>query len=149
MSALPDVDITTNGPVRVGITGEDGWWPHQPRDVVRVQAPDLRRVAAATAAVREAQPRVSVLVDIYVAIAGDAHIARTVLAATGGAGAAQSLLYVGTPTGLAGLITDIHALGLADGAVLIPLLPGVGELIAGEVMPALRSLGAVWERRPA
>jgi arginine repressor len=37
-----------------------------------------------------------------------------------------SLLYIGTPSGLAGLIADIDTLGIADGVMVRPLVvPGV------------------------
>ena len=52
----------------------------------------------------------------------------------------QTLLYVGTPAGLAGLIADIHALNIADGAVLIPRAAGVAELIPEAVLPVLRTM---------
>jgi hypothetical protein len=49
-----------------------------------------------------------------------------------------TLLYVGTATGLAGLVADLYALGMTDGAMLIPLIgEDVPALIRDEVLPEL------------
>lgn len=53
----------------------------------------------------------------------------------------ETLRYVGTPSGLAGLIADLYTLGLIDGAMLIPLVADdVAKLIFKEVLPELESL---------
>ena len=137
---MADFHIAPTGPLRVGVVLGDRVWLDTPGDVVRVRAADLRRVTQKAAAVREERPHVHALVDIDVMVARDAHSARAAMAAappTDG----STLLYVGTPVGLAGLIADIHALSIADGAVLIPLArDGVIDLIRDEVLPAVRTM---------
>jgi hypothetical protein len=132
--------IAPTGPLRIGVVLGDRLWLDTPGDVVRVRAADLRSVTQKAAALREERPNVHALVDIDVMIARDAHSARAAMAAappTDG----TTLLYVGTPVGLAGLIADIHALGIADGAVLIPLTrDGVTDLIRDEVLPEVRTM---------
>lgn len=126
----------------------DSW-----REVIRVRAVDLRAAqlgcAAAKAEIAAAgrnPDEVDVLVDIEVMIAPDAPTARHRLAELDAAAAGkwqpQTMLYVGTPTGLAGLIADMHAVGIADGVTLLPLsLPDVLGHIAFETAPWLESLG--------
>src|SRR5882757_5738610 len=114
---------------------------------VRVQAADLREARQKVATIRaEAGHDVPTLLDVEVVIAPDSRSARASLAildsALRTARRPASLLYVGTPKGLAGLIADIHTLGIADGVILQPLvLPGVLTHIVGEVLPALYPLG--------
>ena len=52
----------------------------------------------------------------------------------------DTMLYVGTPSGLAGLVADMHALGIADGAVLIPRTALAVDLIHDAVLPVLNSM---------
>ncbi|WP_157978611.1 MULTISPECIES: hypothetical protein [Nocardia] len=119
---------------------------------VRIQAPDLVEAAQRSAHVRTAAESaggpatVSVLVEIAVMIARDAPAARDRLARLDAyleqPWIPDSLSYVGTPTGLAGLLTDLHSVGVADGVVLQPmLLPEVLEHIAFDTLPRLESAG--------
>jgi alkanesulfonate monooxygenase SsuD/methylene tetrahydromethanopterin reductase-like flavin-dependent oxidoreductase (luciferase family) len=114
---------------------------------LRVQAADLRDAYQKVAAIRdEAGDDAPTLLDIEVMIAQDSRSARTSLAILDSAlrivRRPASLLYVGTPSGLAGLIADIHTLGIADGVVLRPLVvPGVLSYILDDVLPALYPLG--------
>ena len=64
------------------------------------------------------------MVDIDFVIAHDARSARALTLAGGDEPDRQTLLLRRDPAGLAGLIADIHALNIADGAVLIPGPPG-------------------------
>ncbi len=88
---------------------------------------------------------VSVFVDIEVIIDRDARSARLALAALDARlttpRTPDSLRYIGTASGLAGLIVDIHVLGIADGVALLPLVePDGQERIVNGVLPLL--LGA-------
>ncbi|TDO18084.1 hypothetical protein EV580_1265 [Mycobacterium sp. BK086] len=131
-----DIDITQNRPLRLGVLLAGGVVWDTDGAVERVRATDLGEMGRMSARLRRAHPGVDVVADIDVVIAADARTAR---ALAGGAhdSAGHTLLYIGTPSGLAGLIADIHALGIADGAVLIPRAAGVAELIRDAVLPAL------------
>lgn len=125
------------------------------REVVRIRAADLgaaQRICADirsdVAACGRDPDSVSVLVDIAVMVAADAPTARRRLTELNRRVADSwqppSLLYVGTPTGLAGLIADMHTVGIGDGVTLLPLsLPDVVGPIVYETIPWLTSLGAV------
>jgi alkanesulfonate monooxygenase SsuD/methylene tetrahydromethanopterin reductase-like flavin-dependent oxidoreductase (luciferase family) len=140
MDTMADFDISPS-PVRVGIALRSEVWLDSPEDLVRIRAHDLRDAARKTAATREDRPDVDVLVDIEVVIARDARTARAIVRESDVHHAGDTLLYVGTPAGLAGLIADIQALGIAEGAVLIPLAGvGVADLIRLEVLPELHRM---------
>lgn len=135
---MTGIDITTKGPVRLGLIDGDTVWLST-GDAIRVRAPDLRRLAHQVTQVREEHPGCAVVVDIEVALAQDVHGARAALAKAGDPPTPDTLLYVGTPSGLAGLVGDLHALGMTDGAMLISLVSdGVLELIREQVLPELR-----------
>jgi hypothetical protein len=139
-------DVTPTGPLRVGVgVAPDG--------AIRVRAVDLRALGHQTAVARAEHPGAPVLVDIDVVISDQAQAARALLARFGPK-RGDTLLYVGTPAGLAGLITDIHSLGIADGAVLLPMTgAGILDLIYDDVLPRLSTTGpvpsGVREARPA
>lgn len=135
-----DIDIDIHGPARVAVIDGSDLWIDSPREFLRVQGSDLRRVAQRAASAREEYPGVDVLADIDVMIDGDAAGARDKMAAAHIVPRADALTYVGTPAGLAGLITDLHALGICDGAVLRPLMPGVAGLIRGRVLQELNTM---------
>ena len=143
--SMPDFDISPNGPLRIGIG-------HAPDGATRIRAVDLRAVAQRVAAVRAEDPDAVVVVDIDVMIADEAQSARAMLARLGSE-RGDTLLYVGTPSGLAGLIADIHALGIADGAVLLPATDAARALIYRDVLPLLSTMGPMpaltWEPSPA
>jgi alkanesulfonate monooxygenase SsuD/methylene tetrahydromethanopterin reductase-like flavin-dependent oxidoreductase (luciferase family) len=127
---MPNFDISPKRRLRVGIGDA-------PEGATRVRAVDLRALRQEGAVVREEQPNAVVVVDIDVVIADDARSARATFARVAGE-PGDTLLYVGTPSGLAGLITDIHALGIADGAVLLPMVDeGILDLIYHQVLPSL------------
>lgn len=139
-AAMADVDIIGRRPLQLGVAnaGEVSWMT--PADAVRVRGADLGEVARRAAAARRSNPDSDVVVDIEFVIAPDARSARALSTVDPDSTADQTLFYVGTPAGLAGLIADIHALGIADGAVLIPRAAGVAELIGAAVLPVLSTM---------
>lgn len=78
-----------------------------------------------------------VVVDIDVMVDVDAATARARVAEAADRPTADTLVYVGTAGGLAGLIIDMHALGICDGAVLRPLVAGFGAAIRDSVLAEL------------
>lgn len=139
---MAQVDITPRGPLRLGIASAQRLWMNSPGSPVRVRAVDLRDLSQQVRAIRAESPDVDVVVDIEIMIARDAPTAREAMTRIGNHDG-STLLYVGTPTGLAGLVADIHALGIADGAVLIPLVDdGVIGLIHDVVIPQLQTMAA-------
>jgi hypothetical protein len=136
-----DHDISVPARVRVGLADGETVSIDRRGRFVRVKGIDLRTVAHRTTTAREVHPDHDVLVDIEVMIATSAAEARARLASAGITPSGDSLVYVGTPTGLAGLVTDIHALDICDGAILRPLLPGVAELIRERVLAELSTMG--------
>jgi hypothetical protein len=136
---LPDgslVDLTS--PVGVG-------GMCLPAPVVRIEAPDLRAASRQTAALHaEAAARgdeAAVLVDLEVVIDRDMCAARATLAGLTRPPTPNTLRYVGTAAGLAGLIADIHTLQLTDGVTLIPLSELALDLILDEALPQLQTMG--------
>lgn len=148
---MPDFDFAPRGPLRVCIAHAGHSRLNVPGDFVRVRGADLRDVSHHAAEARDAKPGAVVLVDIDVTIAHSAHRARQIHSDVGPPESSDTLLYVGTPIGLAGLLTDIHALGITDGAVLIPSTLLVHQLITADVLPALSALAGlpVDHARPA
>ena len=134
----PDIDLAAKNPLRLGVAYGDTVWLNTPGELIRVRAEDLRELAQQVTTVRQQHPGRDVVVDIDVVIAGEARWARAALAKAGGAPKHGTLLYVGTATGLAGLVADLYVLGLTDGAMLIPLLgEDMPALIRDEVLPEL------------
>jgi alkanesulfonate monooxygenase SsuD/methylene tetrahydromethanopterin reductase-like flavin-dependent oxidoreductase (luciferase family) len=143
---MPQFDTRPKGLLRIGV-GE------APDGAVRVRAVDLRALGQQAAVARAEHPGAAVVVDIDVAIAEDARSARVTVADLNRE-PGDTLLYVGTPDGLVGLIADIHSLGIADGAVLLPMTgSGTLDLIYDRVLPKLSPTGpassAIREARPA
>lgn len=93
---------------------------------IRVRATDLRDLARRTCEARSEHPEAVVLIDVYVMIAEDFRTAHQKFSTAGGLVREQTetLLYVGTPAGLASLLSDIRVLGIADGAFLLPAVAG-------------------------
>lgn len=83
---------------------------------VRISAPDLAQARRLRARIEDDS---AVILDITVAVAADYRSARLQVA-----GNDVNVRYVGTILGLAGLIADIDAAGVADGVTLIPAAPG-------------------------
>jgi alkanesulfonate monooxygenase SsuD/methylene tetrahydromethanopterin reductase-like flavin-dependent oxidoreductase (luciferase family) len=122
-----------------------------PPTVVRIQAVDLRDAQRIRAGIRSdaiAAGRdpdtISVLLDIETLVAPTAFEARIELAQLDAVQPHESsaVTYIGTPSGLAGLIADIAATEVADGVTLRPLeLPASLEHIVLDVVPALSDRG--------
>ncbi|UMB68322.1 hypothetical protein [Mycobacterium paraterrae] len=97
-------------------------------ETVRIEAPDLRRAQRFSAQIRadavDDGCGPSVMLDIEVVIDADPPTARRRLSAaleTLNDCASNTVRFVGTASGLAGLIADVYVLGIADGVALIPL----------------------------
>jgi hypothetical protein len=133
-----DIDVGARQPLRLGIDCGATLWLDRPARVLRVRAPDLRTLSQRVTLARQGGAGHAVLADIEVAVAGDARSAREGVAAAGGAPDHEVLQYVGTVAGLAGLVSDLYVLGLADGAVLIPIAgPMTGEQIRADLLREL------------
>lgn len=148
-----DIDLTQNRPLRLGVALSDRILWDSDTAAERIQGIDLADVARKSLSQRREQPDVDVVADIQVVIAAEARTARAMLGANAGETCDRTLLYVGTPSGLVSLITDIHALGIVDGAVLVPRAAGVAGLIRDAVLPLLQTSlqlpAAGREARPA
>ncbi|GGG20485.1 hypothetical protein GCM10007304_37970 [Rhodococcoides trifolii] len=121
-------------------------------ETVRIQASDLSEAQAQRTRLRQAfaeaghdVDQLSVVLDVDMHIAVDARTARKELGSAVSVPAPRSLLYVGTASGLAGLIADIKAADVADGVNLHPILDrgDVVVRVVDEVLPWLASRGAV------
>ncbi|OZD47475.1 hypothetical protein [Rhodococcus sp. 06-1477-1A] len=119
-------------------------------DVVRIQASDLRESQQHRARVRaeavergESADSAAVFLDLEIHIATDARTARREFAALDAPTSPASIRYVGTPAGLASLISDVTAADVADGVTLT--VPGdvarQSVLINNAVLPLLESRG--------
>jgi len=92
---------------------------------VRIRATDLRDATRKSAAIRaEAEDRgektPEIFLDVEVIIDRDAATAFTTLdSRPTPIGSPAPLRYVGTARGLAGFISDVQRLGIADGVVLV------------------------------
>ncbi|MEN0135493.1 MAG: hypothetical protein AAGC80_10115 [Rhodococcus sp. (in: high G+C Gram-positive bacteria)] len=118
-------------------------------ETVRITAPDLREAQRKRSSIRagfeESGGRVDVLLDVVVHIAPDARTARR--EAGGGHRGGHTVVYVGTPSGLASLICDIRAADVADGVIAVPAV-AVGssrdscvQLLLDDVLPILEARG--------
>ena len=111
----------------------------------RVRATDLRRAAAMHDDLSDPAGAVIAVLDVEFLIAPTARAARTEYRNRGfDKDDATTVRYVGTPGGLAGLIADIGAVGVADGVVLIGLDDGEStELLSSTTLPRLLQDGIV------
>jgi alkanesulfonate monooxygenase SsuD/methylene tetrahydromethanopterin reductase-like flavin-dependent oxidoreductase (luciferase family) len=117
---------------------------------VRITAPDLREAQKKRSSIRAGFDeygtggRVDVLLDVLVHIAADARTARR--EAVGGH-RGDTVVYVGTPCGLASLILDIRAADVADGVTVVPAVAegsardSCVQLLLGDVLPILEARG--------
>jgi hypothetical protein len=119
--------------VRVATCVADTWIeagapgdPASSADVVRIQAEDLREAQRATARLRADAlvdgREIAVFLDVETYTAVDARTARSELSSFC-SDKPTSIRYIGTEPGLFGLISDIVAAGVADGATIIRLVP--------------------------
>ncbi|MBC2640669.1 MULTISPECIES: hypothetical protein [unclassified Rhodococcus (in: high G+C Gram-positive bacteria)] len=119
-------------------------------ETVRITAPDLREAQKKRSSIRAgfeergtSGGRVDVLLDVVVHIAADARTARR--EAVGGQG--HTVVYVGTPSGLASLILDIRAADVADGVTVVPVAAegrardSCAQLLLGDVLAFLEARG--------
>jgi alkanesulfonate monooxygenase SsuD/methylene tetrahydromethanopterin reductase-like flavin-dependent oxidoreductase (luciferase family) len=134
-----DIDLTQSRPLRLGVALCDRVLWDGNTGAERIRGVDLSDIARKSAHVRCIQPDVDVVADIDVVIAAEARTARAMFSLDADETGDSTLLYVGTPSGLASLITDLHALGITDGAVLIPRAAGSADLIRDAVLPLLYS----------
>jgi hypothetical protein len=126
---------------------------HKPApEIVRIAAGDLRAAQRTTARIHaEAIQRgrrhidVAVLVDLDAIIAGQASAARAQVTRgdirAAGAQHPETLRYVGTPSGLAGLITDIFRAEVADGVTVRPMSPETLTQFVETTLPLLQTHG--------
>lgn len=161
-SRLPRVALAGNATERqylpAGTTTDWTDWTDLTADVgaplstpvtVRIQAADLRQAQTTTRRLRLSEEQAGrdpqdliVLLDLEFLIATDARTARAELSLhdsdARGPDSGATVRYVGTPRGLAGLISDIRAASVADGVMLIPLAASdtSAELVA-QVLPLL------------
>ena len=91
------------------------------RPAVRITASDLAQARRISSGIRSDNDRVSVILDVTVAVAGDFRSARRGLEV---AGADAAVGYVGTTDGLVGLLADIESAGVADGVTLLSAVVG-------------------------
>ncbi|MDJ0393454.1 hypothetical protein QMK17_08920 [Rhodococcus sp. G-MC3] len=124
--------MSNNSAVRVALAHSAAWTEitnSVPTDLVkRIQASDLREGQQARARARSEAieagneaDSVAVFLDIEFHIADDARTARREFSASDAPTVPSSIRYVGTATGLAGLIADVKAADVADGVILIPV----------------------------
>ncbi|MGB6179653.1 MAG: hypothetical protein WBF79_00255 [Rhodococcus sp. (in: high G+C Gram-positive bacteria)] len=110
-------------------------------DVVRFSAADLSEAQHRYTGLKADHPDLPVLVDLDVHLAVDARTARREVLASITKPRAGTLQYVGTASGLAGLIADIVAVNVADGVTLRPVMEdsrdAVVRAVTDEVIPAL------------
>ena len=137
---MPDIDLSLRRPLQLGIAAGPAIDWVTPADPVRVRGADLGQAARRACAARLDNPGSDVVVDIEFVIAADAQSARALAAPAHETADDQTLVYVGTPAGLAGLVADIYAIGIADGAVLIPLAAEGNTLLRTAVLPVLETL---------
>lgn len=118
-------------PIRIG-QEIDGEWTELTQSatdskaaIVRITAPDLRQARQIALAVHEQTgadgQAVAVFLDLDVHVARDARTARSELATLSSTGSDSRVRYIGTVSGLSGLLNDIAAVGVADGVTLLPL----------------------------
>lgn len=122
--------------------------------VHRVGAPYLVEAQRRAARARRTQPGAVVFVDVRAHVAPDAATAFAQYArldpgwAPGRVG--EDITYVGTPAGLAGLVWDVWAAGVADGVTLRAFDPRLLlRSFHREVAPLLAARGVGLLRQPA
>ncbi|OZC47011.1 MULTISPECIES: hypothetical protein [Nocardiaceae] len=119
-------------------------------DIVRIQASDLREAQQQRARLRaeavergESADSTAVFLDLEIHIAADARTARREFAGLDAPISPSSIRYVGTPSGLASLISDVTAADVADGVTLTVLgdVARQAVLVNNAVLPLLESRG--------
>ncbi|MDV7087379.1 hypothetical protein [Rhodococcus opacus] len=136
-------------------------------DTVRITASDLRAAQRKRSWIQAEHEKggasggLDVLLDVVVHIATDARTARSEArwqSPTTDTDVDNTIVYVGTPSGLASLILDIRAADIADGVTVIPAVmegdsrDACVQQLLGEVLPILEARGLVPDvtvRQPA
>lgn len=134
-----DIDLSRRRPLRLGVALRDQVVWDSDTAAERIRGVDISDVARKSWLLRRDHPDVDVVADIDVVIAAEVRVARTIFDSEANESCYGTLLYVGTPSGVASLVTDLHALGIVDGAVLIPRAAGVADLIRDAVIPVLHT----------
>lgn len=143
------IDLTERGIGSVAVHSDE-----LPRQVMRIRAPDLgtaqreyRSIRSIAVAAGRDPDSIRILVDVSVMIDVDvdARSARKKLMkfdiTRSEPRKRGSLEYVGTPSGLAGLVSDISAAGVADGVTIKPLQPIVFRGLVEQTIPILVASG--------
>lgn len=119
-------------------------------DIVRIQASDLREAQQQRARLRaeavergESADSTAVFLDLEIHIAADARTARREFAGLDAPICPSSIRYVGTPSGLASLISDVTAADVADGVTLLVHddVDRQATFLSSGVLPLLGSRG--------
>lgn len=109
-------------------------------NTVVIRAADLGEAQKLRTRAKDGESTVTVILELEVHIAADARTARQELASSP-TGAPRTVRYVGTPSGLAGLISDIKSASVADGVQIVPVNASrrvaVGHRVVAEVIPLL------------
>lgn len=122
--------MSNTSPVRVALARRSAWTEITDAEptpsIIRIEAADLREAQQARARLRgeavaagKDADSVAVFLDVEIHIADDARTARREFAALDASTVPGSIRYVGTPSGLAGLVADVKAAEVADGVTLI------------------------------
>ncbi|MFF0818565.1 hypothetical protein ACFYVR_25965 [Rhodococcus sp. NPDC003318] len=123
----------------IALPTDDGSATTESGALVRVTASDLREAGVAVSRVRQENPDGTVvLLDVDVHLAPDFRTALKEAAALSEQPTGR-VRYVGTPSGLAGFVTDIRAAGVADGVVAIAIgkSADLAPLVRDAVAPLL------------
>jgi hypothetical protein len=142
-SGLHWVDLTESGFGSVAVHSTV-----LPGSVTRIRAPDLgtaqreyRSLRSVAVAAGRDPDSIRILVDVAAMIDVDARSARKRLMKIDSARCETrqrgSIEYVGTPRGLAGLVSDISAAGVADGVTIQPLHACVFRGLVEQTIPIL------------
>lgn len=136
-------------------------WASHVSTIIRIQATDLRDAQRQTTQIRLAEERQGrdpaaaiVLLDVEAVIDHSNRSAFDTLGqlehASAGRRVSGSVLYVGTASGLAGMITDIYAADVANGVTLMPLtIPGGFVRIVNATLLLLQAKGFDFDARYA
>lgn len=149
--------MSNTSAVRVALTASGTWTEitdARPTETfTRVRASDLRegqqarsRARAEVVEAGKDADSVAVFLDIEIYIADDARTARREFVALNAPDVPDSIRYVGTASGLAGLVADVNAADVADGVTLIPIGPEQRNLerVVGGVVPWLEDRGVTF-----
>ncbi|WP_020112944.1 hypothetical protein [Rhodococcus sp. 114MFTsu3.1] len=139
-----DASATADAEDHVWLTGSP------PAKTVFIRADDLGQAQSMRTRIRrelgtegEDAASFAVVLELETHIADDARTARKELASSS-TGATKTVRYVGTSSGLAGLVADIEAASVADAVLIIPIVSSrrqaVCNRISAEVVPLLRRM---------